>query len=179
MRANLDIFSWRHEDMVGIHPDVMCHRLKTNLDKKPVRQKMWAMDLERYNMLKEEVDKLLKIDFIREAHYPIWLVNQILVKKSYGKWRTCVDYSNLNKVYPKDSFSLPRIDQLVDVTMGHKVLSCMDVYSGYNQIPMYDLDQKHTSFITDRGMYCYKVMSFGLMNVGATYQGLVNMMFKD
>lgn len=55
----------------------------------------------------------------------------------------------------------------------------MDVYSGYNQIPMYDLDQKHTSFITDRGMYCYKVMSFGLMNVGATYQGLVNMMFKD
>ena len=55
----------------------------------------------------------------------------------------------------------------------------MDVYLGYNQIPMHVPDQEHTFFITDRGLYCYKIMPFGLKNVGATYQRLVNMMFKE
>jgi len=76
-----------------------------------------------------------------------------------------------------DCFLLPRIDQLVDGTTGHKLLSFMDAYSGYNQIPMYVPDQDHTIFITDRGLYCYKVMPFGLKNAGATYQRLVNKMF--
>jgi len=60
---------------------------------------------------------------------------------------------------------------------GHELLSFMDAYSGYNQIPIYVPDQDHTSFITDRGLYCYKVMPFGLKNAGATYQRLVNKMF--
>ena len=80
---------------------------------------------------------------------------------------------------PKDSFPLPRIDQLVDATLGHALLSFMDAYSGYNLIPMYVPDQEHTSFIIDRGLYCYKVMLFGLKNTGATYQHLVNMMFRE
>ena len=65
---------------------------------------------------------------------------------------------------------MPRIDQLVDATAGHEMLSFMDAYSGYNQIPMYGPDQDHTAFITDRGLYCYTVMPFGLKNAGATYQ---------
>ncbi|XP_074351545.1 uncharacterized protein LOC141690665 [Apium graveolens] len=77
-----------------------------------------------------------------------------------------------------DSFPLPRIDQLVDATAGHALLSFMDAYSGYKQIPMYGPDQEHTSFITNRGLYCYIGMSFGLINTGATYQRLVNKMFK-
>ncbi|KAI5348612.1 hypothetical protein L3X38_001499 [Prunus dulcis] len=89
----------------------------------------------------------------------------------------CVDYTNLNRAYPKDSFPLPRIDQLVDATAGHALLSFMDAYSGYNQIFMHPEDQAHTSFITDRDLYCYKVMPFGLKNVGATYQRLVNHLF--
>ena len=80
---------------------------------------------------------------------------------------------------PKDNFPLSRIDQLVDVTSGHALLSFMDAYSGYNQIPMHVPDQEHTSFITDHGLYCYKVMLFSLKNVGATYQCLVNMMFRE
>ena len=68
---------------------------------------------------------------------------------------------------------------MVDATVGHKLLSFIDAYSGYNQIPMYEPDEEHTSFITDRGLYCYKVMPFGLKNVRATYQRLVNVMFKD
>ena len=67
----------------------------------------------------------------------------------------------------------------MDATSGHQLLSFMDAYSRYNQIPMNVLDQEHTSFITDRSLYCDKVMAFGLKNVGATYQRLVNMMFKE
>ncbi|CAL2277100.1 unnamed protein product [Prunus armeniaca] len=89
----------------------------------------------------------------------------------------CVDYTNLNRACPKDSFPLPRIDQLVDAIAGHALLSFMDAYSGYNQIFMHPNDQAHTSFIIDRGLYCYKVMPFGLKNAGATYQRLVNSLF--
>ena len=63
--------------------------------------------------------------------------------------------------------------------IGQDLLSFMDAYSGYNQIPMFEHDEEYTSFITYRGLYCYKVMLFGLKNVKATYQRLVNAMRKD
>ena len=80
---------------------------------------------------------------------------------------------------PKDSFPLPRIDQLVDSTAGHKLLTFMDAFLGYNQIRMVKEDQEKTAFITSQGLYCYKVMPFGLKNAGATYQRLVNKMFSQ
>jgi hypothetical protein len=121
----------------------------------------------------------LKAWFIREVDYPEWLVNVVLVKKTTGKWRMCVDFTNLNKACPKDSFPFPWIDLLVDSTSGHELLTFMDAFSGYNQIHMNEIDQEKTSFITDRGLYCYKMMPFGLKNAGATYQMLVNKMFRD
>ncbi|KAL5550933.1 hypothetical protein UlMin_001109 [Ulmus minor] len=105
--------------------------------------------------------------------------NVVLVKKANGNWRVCVDFTDLNRACPNDSFPLPRIDQLVDATAGHELLSFMDAYSGYNQIRMHEEDQEHTAFLTNQGLYCYKVMLFGLKNAGATYQRLVNKMFKD
>ena len=115
--------------------------------------------------------------FIREVYYPDWLANVVMVKKANGKWRMCVDFTDLNKACPKDSYPLPRIDQLVDSTAGHKLLSFMDAFSGYNQIRMNDADQEKTSFVTSQGLFCYKVMPFGLKNAWATYQRLVNHMF--
>ena len=137
------------------------------------------MDVEQYRALKDEVDKLLAINFIRESFYPCWLANPVLVKKANGKWRTCVDFTDLNKACLKDSFLLPRFDQQVDATIGHELLSFMDSYSRYNQIPIYLPDEENTSFIIDRGLYCYKVMPFGLKNAGAIYQRLMNMMFPE
>ena len=90
----------------------------------------------------------------------------------------CVDFTDLNKACPKDGFPLPQIDQLVDSTAGHKLLTFMDAFSRYNQIKMDEEDQEKTAFITSQGLYCYKVMSFGLKNAGATYQRLVNRMFN-
>ena len=100
-----------------------------------------------------------------------------MVKKANGKWRICVDFTDLNKAYPKDDYPLPRIDQLVDSTVGHKLLSFMDTFSRYNQLRMDKTDQEKTSFVTSQGLFCYKMMPFGLKNVGATYQRLVNHMF--
>ena len=100
-----------------------------------------------------------------------------MVKKANGKWRMCVDFTNPNKACPKDSYLLPRNDQLVDSIAGHKLLSFMDAFSGYNQIRMDETDQEKMSFITNQGLFCYKVMPFSLKNVGATYQRLVNHMF--
>ena len=115
--------------------------------------------------------------FIQEVYYPDWLANVVMVKKANGKWRICVDFTNLNKAYPNDSYSLSCIDQLVGLTAGHKLLNFMDTFSSYNQIKMDEVDQEKTSFITSQGLFCYKVMPFDLKSVGATYQRLVNHMF--
>uniref|UniRef100_A0A2N9J8F1 Uncharacterized protein n=2 Tax=Fagus sylvatica TaxID=28930 RepID=A0A2N9J8F1_FAGSY len=132
---------------------------------------------EENQAISDEVEKLLTAGFIREVFYPDWLANVVMVKKANGKWRMCVDFTDLNKACPKDSFPLPRIDQLVDSTAGHRLLTFMDAFSGYNQIMMDDADQEKTSFITSKGLFCYKVMPFGLKNAGATYQRLMNKMF--
>ena len=89
----------------------------------------------------------------------------------------CVDFTDLNKACPKDSYPLPRIDQLVDSTMRHKLLSFINAFSRYNQIRMDRVDQEKTSFVTSQGLFCYEMMPFGLKNVRATYQRLVNHMF--
>ncbi|KAL5565429.1 hypothetical protein UlMin_028593 [Ulmus minor] len=179
LRDHRDVFAWSHEDMPGIDPKVIVHRLNIDPSFRPVKQKRRTFNAERYMAINTEVDKLLKADFIREANYPEWIANVVLVKKANGNWRVCVDFTDLNKACPKDSFPLPRIDQLVDATAGHELLSFMDAYSGYNQIRMHQPDQEHTAFLTDQGLYCYKVMPFGLKNAGATYQRLVNKMFKQ
>ncbi|KAF8109753.1 hypothetical protein N665_0092s0025 [Sinapis alba] len=123
--------------------------------------------------------RLARTGSIAEVKYPDWLANPVVVKKKNGKWRVCIDFTDLNKACPKDSFPLPHIDQMVESTSGNELLSFMDAFSGYNQIMMHPDDREKTSFITDRGTYCYRVMPFGLKNAGATYQRLVNRMFAD
>ena len=163
--------------MPEIDPSVITHRLNVYPSSKPVRQKKRVFAPERDNAIKEEVQKLTTAQFIRKVYYPDWLANVVMVKKANGKWRMCIDFTNLNKACPKNSYPLPRIDQLVDSTAGHQLLSFMDAFSGYNQIRMDEADQEKTSFITSQGLFYYKVMPFGLKNAGATYQKLVNHMF--
>ena len=80
-----------------------------------------------------------------------------------------MDYTDLNDACPKDSFMLPRINHIVEASSGHGMLSFLDAFSGYHQIPTYPLDAKKTTFITPHGLFCYNVTSFGLKNVRATY----------
>ena len=166
---NQDVFAWSHEDMPGINPSVIVHRLNVNSASSPIRQKKRVFAQERDKAIAEEVRKLLEVDFIREVYYPDWLANVVMVKKANGKWRMCVDFMDLNRACPKDSYPLPRIDTLVDSMDRHELLSFMDAFSGYNQIKMNEGDQERTSFVTSQRLFCYKVMPFRLKNAGAMY----------
>ena len=130
--------------------------------------------------MREEVIKLRQAGAIEEVFfYPEWLANTVVVKKKSRKWRVCVDFMDLNKACPKDPFPMPKIDQLVDATVGHPRMSFLDAFQGYHQIPLALDDQEKTAFVTRIENYHYKVMSFGLKNVGFTYQRMMTRMFES
>ena len=178
IQINADVFAWTHVDMPGISPIHASHKLNVAPSAKPVRQKVRRFHPDRNLVIQTEVDNLLQNGFIITIKYPEWLTNVVVVPKKGNNWRVCVDYTDLNDACPKDSFPLPCIDQIVDASVGHGMLSFMDAFSGYHQIPMHPPDAEKTSFITPHGLYCYNVMPFGLKNAGATYQRLVTKMFR-
>ena len=175
---NIDVFAWSHSNMVGIDTILASHKLNIVHAVKLVRQKVGRFHPDRHQIIQTEVDNLLKAGFIRDVKYPEWLANVVVVPKKVGKWRVCVDYANLNKACPKDNFPLSSIDQIVDVSARHGILSSLNTFSGYHQIPMHLLDVEKIAFIIPRGLYCYNVMPFGLKNAGATYQRLVTKVFR-
>ena len=164
--------------MSGKSPTHTSHKLNVAPSAKPVRQKVRHFHPDRRLVIQTEVDNLLHNGFIRKVKYPEWLANVVVVPKKGNKWRVCVDYTDLNDACLKDSFPLPRINQIVDASVGHGMLSFLDAFSGYHQIPMHPSDAEKTSFITPHGLYCYNVMPFSLKNAGATYQRLVKKMFR-
>ena len=132
LKQNKDVFAWKQEDMGGIDPTIITHRLNVNPSFKPVKQKRRSFAPERQKAINEEVDKLLWAGAIKEVEYPEWLANVVLVKKANGKWRLYIDFTDVNRACPKDSFPLPRIDLIVDATTGHELLSFMDAFFDYN-----------------------------------------------
>ncbi|XP_073159043.1 uncharacterized protein [Henckelia pumila] len=178
LKEDSDVFSWKDEALPGIPPDYSLHHLQVNPKVKPVKQKKRTFSQEKSRLIADEIEKLLVTKYIRPVVYPDWLSNVVLVPKPGGKWRMCIDFTDLNKACPKDPFPFPRIDVLVDSTSWCEMLSFLDAYQGYNQIRLAPEDQENTSFVTDRGIYCFEVLSFGLMNAGATYQRLLNKMFE-
>ena len=108
-----------------------------------------------------EVQKLLDAGVIREAQYPEWLANVVMVSKKNRSWIMCIDFTTLNKFCPKDEFPLPRIDTLVDAATGSEMLSMLDCFSGYHQIFMKKSDEEKTSFTTPFDTYCYVRMHEG------------------
>ncbi|GKV24229.1 hypothetical protein SLEP1_g33864 [Rubroshorea leprosula] len=150
LRANNDVFAWTSADMPGIPKSV----------------------------IKEKVEKLLQAGFIRKVDYCEWVANPVLVKRANGKWRMCIDYTNLNQACPKDCYPMPSIDKLVEAASGNERLSLLDAYSGYHQVPMAPEDEEKTSFYAGDEIYCYVMMPFGLKNAGATYQKMVTIVFR-
>jgi len=178
LQQNKDLFAWTAADMPGIDPEFCCHHLNVYPGTKPVAQKKRKLGPAKQAVAAAQVNELLQAGIIRELQYTTWLSNVVLVHKSNGKWRMCTDYTDLNKFCPKDPFPLPDIDRLVDNSSGYQLLSFVDAYSGYNQILMYPPDEEKTAFITDQGIFCYKMMPFGLKNAGATYQRMMMKVFE-
>ena len=134
---NIDVFAWSHLYMIGINLTMASHKLNIILAAKPVRHKVRRFHLNHHQIIKTKVYNLLRAGFIREVKYFEWLANLVVVPKKGGKWRVCVDYTDLNEACPKDSFSLIHIDQIVDVAARHGILSFLDAFSRYHQIPMH------------------------------------------
>jgi hypothetical protein len=111
----------------------------------------------------------LSVGVIREVTDPEWLANTMMVKEAKGKWRMCIDFTDLNKACPKDEFPLPRIDSLIDAVATSELMSLLDCYSSCHQIWMKEEDEPKTSFITPSGTYCYLRMPEGLKNAGGSF----------
>ena len=160
-------------------PEFICHHLNVNPLVAPKKQLPRRPSKEHAEAVREEVAKLKQAGAIKEVLYPEWLANMVVITKKSEKWRVCVDFTDLNKACLKDPFPMPKIDQLVDATVGHPRMSFLDAFQGYHQIPLALDDQEKTAFVTPIGNYHYKVMSFGLKNVGSTYQRMMTRMFES
>ena len=114
--------------MLGISREVAEHLLHIRPGSLLVKQQLFHFDEEKWQAIGEDIARLLDAGFIKEVYHPEWLANPVLIRKKSGKWRMCVDYTNLNKACPKDPFPLPRIDLVVDSTSGCKTLCFLDAY---------------------------------------------------
>ena len=165
--------------MPGLSVDLVVHKLPVYPDCPPVQQKRRTFKLDVSEKIKEEIMKQLNAKVIQVIRYTTWLANVVPVPKKDGKTRVFVDYRYLNKASPKDNFPLPNIYILVDNCTKHEIKSFVDCYAGYHQILMDGDDAEKTAFTTPWGTYCYRVMPFGLKNVGATYMRAMTTMFHD
>ena len=124
--------SWDAYEASRVDPDFIYHHLNVNPSIIPKKQLPRCPSKEHADAIKEEVMKLKKAGAIKEVFYPEWLANTVVVKKKRGKWRVCVDFTDLNKAFPKDPFPMSRIDQLVDASVGHPWMSFLDAFQGYH-----------------------------------------------
>ncbi|KAM1212301.1 hypothetical protein ACFX2G_003942 [Malus domestica] len=174
-----DVFAWTYKEMPGLDPIIVVHHLAIKPGTRPIKQTQKRYRSELIPQIEVEIDKLIEAGFIREVQYPKWISNIVIVLKKSGQIRVCVDFRDLNDACPNDDFPLPIIEIMVDATTSHEALSFMDGSSGYNQIRMALEDEELTAFRTPKGIYCYKVMPFGLKNAGATYQRAMQKIFND
>jgi hypothetical protein len=150
---NKDVFAWSANDLCGVYRDVIEHSLNVDPSFRPRKQRLQKMSDDKAEGARNEVKRLLSAGVIREVKYPEWLANTVTVKKTNGKWRMCIDFTDLNKA--------------------SELMSLLDCYSGYHQIWMKKEDEPKTSFITPSGTYCYLRMPEGLKNDGGSFNRMI------
>jgi hypothetical protein len=168
LNKNKDVFAWSAKDLQGVDRDIIEHTLETDEKITPKKQKLRKMFEEKVKALEAEVQRLQDAKVTREVLYPVWLANTVLVKKN-GKWRMCVDFTDLNKACKKDDFPLERVDKIVDDAANSEMLSLLDMFSVYHQIRVQKEYEEKISFITPFGTFCFVRMPEGLKNAGCTF----------
>jgi hypothetical protein len=142
LQKNKDVFAWSTKDLVGVEQSFIEHRLNIDPSVKLRRQKLRKMSDDKVIVVKPDVQRLLDAIVIREVMYPKWLANTVPVKKKNGKWRTCINFTDLNKATPKDNYPLPKMDQVMDLAANTAIMSLLDCFSGYHQCWMAKEDEE-------------------------------------
>jgi hypothetical protein len=178
----IDCFAWEYTKMTGLSRELVEHKLPIKLGFRPHKQLARNFNPKLYSHIKEEVERLLKANFIQPCRYAEWVSNIVPVeKKNTYKIRICVDFRFLNRATLKDEYPIPNADMLVNSASGKKVISFLDGNAGYNQIFMATEDVPKTAFRCPGfvGLFEWVVMTFGFKYAGATYQRAMNMSFHD
>jgi len=171
LEENIDIVATSSEELT---PSKLApHKINLKPNAKPVKQRSYRLSKFKSEILKDELTKLLNKKLIVPS-YSEWCSPVVIVPKSNGKWRVCIDFRKVNDLTIKDSYSLPYIDEIFDSLDGAKIFTTMDLYSGYHQILMDEESVEITSFTTKFGNYQFKVMPFGLTGAPATFQREMN-----
>jgi hypothetical protein len=173
LNKNKDVFARSAKDLQGVDRDIIEHALETDEKIPPKKQKLREMSEEKVKAVEAEVQRLQDAQVIREVKYPVWLANTVPIKKKNGKWRMCVDFTDLNKACKKDDFPLERVDKIVDDAASSEMLSLLDMFSGYHQIRVRKEDEEKTSFITPFRTFCFVRMPEGLKNAGCTFSRMI------
>ena len=157
---------------------LMTHHIHTTTDH-PIRQQPYRLSPKQKEILEEEIQTLLKIGVIIRSPESPWASPVVMVPKPDGSTRVCIDYRKLNEITKKDAHPLPKIEELLDHLNGAKIFSTMDLLSGFHQIPLDEKAKEKTAFTTHLGLFQFEVMPFGLCNAPATFQRLVEKIFRD
>ena len=107
---NVDVFAWSPNEVPGVDLEFIVHRLNVDPSFPPKKQKSRRSERKHIEAVRSEVQKLKEAGAIKEIYLPEWLANTVVVKKKNGKWRVCVDFTDLNRACPKDPFPMLKID---------------------------------------------------------------------
>jgi hypothetical protein len=153
------------------------HKIELVPNAKPIKANQGRWNPKYMAMVKEELEKLFEVGFIRPVETTEWVFSVVLTLKKNGKLRVCVNYKPLNKVTKKDRYPLPFCEEILEEIEGHEMYTFGDGYKGYHQVKIIPEDQLKTTFTTPWGTFCYIVMPFGLCNALGTFQRLMNKVF--
>ena len=129
---NMDMFVWDPYEVPEVDPKFIVHKLNVDPSFPPKKQKPRRLAKEHDEAVRQEVGKLKEARVIKDIFFLDWLENTVVVRKKNGKWRVCVDFTDLNRACPKDPFPMPKIDQLANTTFGHSRMSFLDAFQGYH-----------------------------------------------
>jgi hypothetical protein len=179
LRIYKDVFAWSYEDMKGLNPEFYYHKINLAKDAIQVQQRRYRLNPNYATKVKEEIDKLLRVDFIRPVKRGTWLSLIVVVLKKNCKLQVYVNYRKLNAATITDAFPLPFTDGVLDTVVGHEMYSFLDGFSRYNQIRMAKEDQEKTVFVSEWGIFVAVVMMFGLKTTPATFKQIIVEIFEE
>lgn len=170
-----EIFDWNNDTIGYTH--LISHKIVIEENKQPISHRPYRLSPVKSEYLQKELNKYCKLGVISPSNSP-WAAPVILVKKKNGEYRMVIDYRKLNAITKKDSYPLPRIDDLLDTLGKAKIFSALDMRSGFHQVPMEENSKELTAFTTKYGVYHYNTLPMGLVNSPATFQRLIDLCFR-